>query len=82
MSWSDIRGYEGIYEINDKGEVKSLARVIDTLIGDTRTTKDRMIKPTTNKGKPFVVLYSKGVSKRHYIHNLLNEKEKESSSKR
>ena len=39
--WIDIHGYEGLYQINENGEIKSLERKVE----NNRTTyKERILK--------------------------------------
>lgn len=81
-SWKDIQGYEGYYQISNKGRVKSLSR---TWIGKTKTgedricvTKERIIKPYIHNGvrsniKPTMVyiLRKDGKNKHFFAHRLV-----------
>ena len=44
--WRDIAGYEGIYQISENGEVKSLSRI--DAKGNIR--KEKLLSPCTNRG--------------------------------
>ena len=71
--WKDIAGYEGIYQVSNKGQVRSLDRVIKKLSGE-RIVKGRIIKPSANlKGYLFVYLYRDGCGKMRTIHRLVAE---------
>jgi ERCC4-related helicase len=63
--WHDIEGYEGIYQVSDLGNVKSLKR--QNALGLMRS--ERILKPATNDwGYKFVVTYDK---KSKAIHKLV-----------
>ena len=67
--WKDIPGYEGFYQISRSGKVKSLTRVIiwrNTL----KELKGKTLKPSTNKGYLYIVLYKNGGKKTKKIHQL------------
>ena len=67
--WRDIKGYEGLYQINLNGEIKSLKR--KTL--NNRCTKDRILKPAIGNGYKSVVLCKDGKNVTKNIHRLLAE---------
>ena len=59
--WKDIKGYEGLYKISNKGNVRSLKRNV-------------ILKPGINhKGYYYVILYKKSISKSYRIHRLVAE---------
>jgi hypothetical protein len=59
--WKDIVGYEGLYQISNYGEVKSL-----------KNNKERILKPgITTPGYLKVSLCIKGEQKAKYIHQLV-----------
>ena len=59
--WCPIKGYEGLYEVSDKGRVKSL-----------KFGKERILKPVRNTcGYLQVSLYKKGEMKPYRIHRLV-----------
>lgn len=65
--WKDIPNYEGIYQISNKGRVKSLTRTIGTC-----KRRDKIIIPKDNgTGYYKVNLYKNGKHKNHYIHKLV-----------
>lgn len=71
--WKPIPGFEGSYEISDKGRVKSLARVAVGKKGKTRTVEEYILKPAAEyrlahpdgKGEYFKVA--------NLVHNLFSE---------
>lgn len=44
--WKDIEGYEGLYQINNNAEIKSLSRIIKS--GYNRKIKEKILKPQLN----------------------------------
>ncbi len=70
--WRAVPGYEGVYEVSDRGRARSLDRVIRRSDGRTQRTSGRVLKPVTNKiGYPAVILYKNGEGKRVTIHRLV-----------
>ncbi len=62
--WKDIEGYEGLYQISNYGNVKSL--------GNDKTRKERILKPAKDKdGYLMVGLCKQGERKYHKIHRLV-----------
>jgi hypothetical protein len=69
--WKDIPTYEGIYQVSNLGNVKSLSRVIITGNGD-RVSKEKMIKQHFNKfGYLRVTLTKDGIRKEFKTHQLV-----------
>ncbi|MGM1447579.1 NUMOD4 domain-containing protein [Bacillus cereus group sp. BceL305] len=67
--FKDIRGYEGLYQIDEYGNVKSVARNKGSVI-----CKERMLKPQkTNNGYYRVTLCKDGHNKRFLLHRLVYE---------
>lgn len=56
--WKDIKGYEGIYQVSNKGRVKSLDRVVVRSDGQKQTVYERILKNYTQRGYLYVSLYS------------------------
>lgn len=64
--WKDIRDYEGLYQISNKGNVKSL--------GNNKTKKEKILKqPVDKRGYLFVCLWKNGVQKKYSVHRLVAE---------
>jgi len=73
--WIDIPNYEGYYQININGEVKSCERIVSfkqrTAI-TTKKVKSKYLKPCKDKdGYFFYPLCKEGKPKNHSIHRLL-----------
>ena len=59
--WKDIEGYEGLYQISDKGRVKSL-----------RFGKEKILKSVIDKKNYLqVVLYKNKIKKHFQVHRLV-----------
>lgn len=68
--WKDVIGYEGQYQVSNKGNVRSLDRIDN--IG--RKQRGRTLKPSNNKdGYLHVGLSKNGTSKHKLIHRLVAE---------
>lgn len=67
-TWKDIEGYEGLYQVSDRGRVKSLPRKD----GRGCPVKERYLKPHTNKrGRKSVILSKNGITKKYFVHRLV-----------
>ena len=72
--WKDINGFEGIYQISDKGNIRSLDRKIICSNGSIRFQRGSGIKPYINKqGYRTVVLHNIGKHKMCRICRLVAE---------
>lgn len=70
--YKDIKGYEGLYQVSNYGNVKSLNRVIIRSDGRKRTIPERIKKGTHDKGYARVSLTdSNGNQKSFYTHRLV-----------
>lgn len=63
--WKDIKGYEGKYQISNRGRVKSL--------GNNKTRKEKILRPGKRNNYLFINLYKNGKSKKYNIHRLVAE---------
>lgn len=71
--YKDIKNYEGYYQINENGEVKSVDRTIVKKNG-LCTLKGRMLSSNiSTNGYKYVILSKNGVSKTSYIHRMVAE---------
>lgn len=61
--WKDIEGYEGLYQVSDKGRVRSM-----------KFGKERILKPSKDGwGYIFVRLYKNGEQKPYKVHRLVGQ---------
>lgn len=61
--WKDISGYEGMYQVSNFGNVKSLTREIMNR-GVKQQIKERLLRQTNKGGYLFVVLSKEGKTKK------------------
>ena len=72
--WKDIKGYEGQYQVNNYGNVRSLSRIIQYPDGRQYNYKGRELKPHRNKKGYYTITLSKDSVKQHYqVHRLVAE---------
>lgn len=72
--YKSIKGYEGIYEINELGEVRSVDRIVKLQNGGTRKRKGKELKPSMNeRGYAMVGLHKNGILKMRSVHRLVAE---------
>ena len=63
--WRDIKGYEGLYQVSNLGRVKSL--------GNSKSKKEKILKPYSNIGYFHVILSKEGIHKNCRVHRLVAE---------
>lgn len=75
--WKDIPNYEGLYQVSNLGDVRSLDRVVivksKTGISYSQIRKGKILKPSDNGGYLYVNLCKDCVSTTHFIHRLVAE---------
>ena len=69
--WKDIKGYEGYYQVSNKGRIKSLSRKIFN--GKSYyVSKEKILKiPVAKNGYYTVVLYKNNSLKAFQVHQLI-----------
>ena len=70
--WKDIKGYEGVYQISNNGNLKSLERKVRDCKGE-RIVNERFMKFTVRSGYYNVVLRKQGHRESKQIHRLVAE---------
>lgn len=69
-----IKGYEGFYEINELGQVRSVDRIVKVKDGSVRKRQGKELKLQIDKGGYLVITLSKnGVYKTCKVHRLVAE---------
>lgn len=72
--WRDIPEYEGIYQVSNQGEVRSLDRIITYRDGRTRKKKGTALRQFTwGHGYRYVMLSKHNESEKKYVHHLVLE---------
>ncbi len=76
--WVDIKGYEGLYQVSNLGNVKSLTRKCRCILVDgrewERTVNERLLRPSIDRDGYYVVGLSKNnIHKYVRIHRLVLE---------
>ncbi|WP_442972456.1 NUMOD4 motif-containing HNH endonuclease [Rhodococcus sp. BH5] len=69
--WRAVVGYEGIYEVSDLGEVRSVSRT--DARGHRRTGRLRVAYPSVSSGHLTVTLYKRGRRSTKFVHRLVIE---------
>lgn len=71
--WLPVPGYRGIYEVSDRGRVRSLDRDLRDSNGVTHTLRGRLTRPTPMSSGHLTVdlTYPGKVRKRHLVHRLV-----------
>ena len=71
VTWKDVVGYEGFYQVSDAGEIKTVERVQNSY-GGRSWTKPSEKRKTTLAGQYMVITLAKaGIRKRFYVHELV-----------
>lgn len=74
--WCDIKGYEGLYQVSNLGNIKSLERQVNQgKYGKTRVISESLMSPSDNGRGYLIVGLRNGKQRRvnHYIHRLVAE---------
>ena len=69
--WKDVKGYEGMYQVSNKGNVKSLDRVVISKNGVSKNLKGKMLAHKKHKGGYLQVVLCQDINR--YIHRLVAE---------
>jgi hypothetical protein len=70
--WKDIPGYEGMYQVSNLGNVKSLSKYLFHFFGDVRLTKEKILKAGFNKKtNRFIVVLCSEKRKTFCVHQLV-----------
>lgn len=68
--WKDIKGYEGLYQVSNLGNIKSIYFRNNICIKE----REKIIKKDTNKhNRQYVMLYKNGKRKNLIVHRLVAE---------
>lgn len=70
-SWRDIEGYEGMYQVSDKGNVRSLDRTVVSKLGIARRVSGRLLKTANVRGYECICLAKDGERPMFKVHRLV-----------
>lgn len=71
--WKDIKDYEGMYQVSNLGNVRSLDYFVNSWQGP-RLKKGKIMNPTDNgNGYKIIGLSKENLRKNHYLHRLVAE---------
>lgn len=70
----EIKNYEGFYQIDENGTVRSIDREVKCCGGKTRFIKGKVLKPNIGtNGYYYIVLSKYGKTRTCYVHRLMGE---------
>ena len=73
-TWTDVKGYENLYQSSTFGRARSVDRWVKDTNGSLRFCKGKILKPCINgRGYFQVALYKNGKKKIHLVHRLIAE---------
>lgn len=72
--YKSIKGYEGYYEVNELGKIRSVDRIVKFQDGRIMKFNGRELKPSMDKGGYAIVILNKnGIRKMMKVHRLVAE---------
>ena len=72
--WKDVVGYEGIYEVSNIGNVRSLDRCVSGKLNSKHFVKGKVFKlQKSHKGYKTVILHKHGKASQKQVHRLVAE---------
>lgn len=71
--WKEIKGYEGYYEVSDKGRVRSVGHFCRTKGGVTQFRQGKVLKEdcSDKRGYRSVRLCKEGATKKYLVHRIV-----------
>lgn len=70
--WKDIKGYEGLYQVSNKGRIKGMDRTVSCHSKFKKSWKGKIKVPYKNKnGYLLVRLHKKGGARAYSVHRLV-----------
>lgn len=69
--WKDVVGYEGLYQVSNMGNVKSITRKVPFKRGTKTVVGRNMLKHTDKGGYLFVILSKNNVHRFKKVHRLV-----------
>jgi hypothetical protein len=71
--WASVPGYEGRYEVNRDGQVRSLDRIAEHYDGGCHRVRERILRPCRVNGHEAVWLCRDGRYKTVYVRKLVRQ---------
>lgn len=70
--WKDVPGYSGLYQVSNKGRIKSVERRVNGPKCNGRIVRERILKPANDSdGYKTVVLFNGKTRRTRTIHRLV-----------
>ena len=69
--WVDVKGYEGYYQVSNKGQVRSLDRIVTGSHGKPVKVPGCVLKGEISKGYKRVNFIKEGIAKHFQVHRLV-----------
>ena len=69
--WKDVKGYEGLYQVSNLGNVKSLNRIKHYVNGRKYTLNGRVLKGILVGNGYYNIVLCSSVKRKFYIHRLV-----------
>ncbi|WP_053032139.1 NUMOD4 domain-containing protein [Staphylococcus haemolyticus] len=69
--WKDIKGYEGLYQVSNLGNIKSIDRSIKRSTSLMKLKNKPISQYVGNRGYPMVSLCINGKCKRYLVHRIV-----------
>lgn len=74
VEWRPVKGFEGLYEVNNTAQIRTVERTLITKNGNRRTIPSKLHKPSTNvHGYHYVKLIKDGKQKNMLNHRAVME---------
>lgn len=73
--WRDVKGYEGLYQVSNKGRVRSLSHFIEAIKGHPQLTRGKILTNWVHPQTKYVItdLYKDNIRKHVKTHRLVAE---------
>lgn len=71
--WKDIKGYEGLYQVSNLGNIKSLSRITSGKKYGIHKLKEKILRPSKCNKYYQVFLRKNNKTKVYYVHRLVGE---------
>ena len=71
--WKDVKGFEGLYEVSDLGNIRSITRIVSRGEGSIHIKGRSKLSTINNRGYLSLTLCKNGKYKHVVIHRLVAE---------